>query len=468
MLHSMRHGPLSYRRSREPARLKRWKYVTLIAGFKTSEGVVMCADSQQTLGIPLPDEDYAEYRTYISKIEPQRTGLYDVVIGGAGDGALVDGFVDTLVDQIQTWPPNLSEAAIKEAVRSIVINYHAQEVAVSPGAEASKRIQFLMCLREHSNGAKQIHLLEIRSTAVRRIETYSLIGWEEGIYTHDIERHYRDNQSNLYSILLGIHLFLLAKKTSVNIGGETKIVVASSSGMVTLDPQSVAELDQRVSAFDMLLDELRLQLSDTTFPPDEFEDGLKEFSRTVLLMHLHNIMYVSQRKLALLEADPNAPDDPYLAIPSFETLFSNDRVSLLCANSEHVYNLASISRDLAVNTGYVIAATSDTYSEGLIELTQKDRIADLLKGITVAGKRATEILETLNAQGVALIPYDKSAEITRLFATEVISPFLQIDSELARLPDKATRKIRAALESVRASLLRAYARRAVPRGDDQD
>jgi hypothetical protein len=464
MLHSVRHEPRSYKRHRKPAGLKRWKYVTLIAGFRTAEGVVICADSQQTLGIPLPSDEYAEYRTYINKIEPQHTGFYDVVIGGAGGGNLVDGFAEILTDQIQTWPSGIDDATLKETIRGLVIDYHAHEVSVAPGD--CKSIQFLLCIRDRTDPAGHIHLLEIRETAIRRVNTYSLLGWEEGIYTHDIERHYRDNQSNLYSILLGIHLFLLAKKTSVNIGGETKIVVVSSSGMVTLDPQSVAELDQRVSAFDMLLDELRLQLSDTTFPPDEFEDGLKEFSRTVLLMHLHNIMYVSQRKLALLKADPNAPDDPYLAIPPFETLFAKDRVSLLCANSEHVYNLASISRDLAVNTRDVIAATGDTYSEGLIELTQKDRIADLLKGIAVAGKRATEILETLNAQGVALIPYDKSAEITRLFATEVVSPFLQIDSELARLPDKATRKIRAALESVRASLLRAYARRAMPRGDE--
>jgi len=70
--------------------------VTLIAGIRCAEGVVLCADSQETLDIP----ERGQYRVQVEKIRPQDVGEYQIVVGGSGDGPLVDGFTDAFVEDV--------------------------------------------------------------------------------------------------------------------------------------------------------------------------------------------------------------------------------------------------------------------------------------------------------------------------------------------------------------------------------
>lgn len=136
--------------------------MTLIAGFKTSEGVVICADSQETLALPLPGNNWAEYRVSVDKIAPQRIGNYDFIIGGAGDGPLADGFAEALVDQIETWEPGYEGGTLKDKIRKVVLDYHGHEVALCPVAE--RDIHFLVCLKQANNPAADVHLwvIEVR------------------------------------------------------------------------------------------------------------------------------------------------------------------------------------------------------------------------------------------------------------------------------------------------------------------
>lgn len=94
MLHNKRHKPPLH--SKPTGRRRRSKRVTLIAAFRTSEGVVICAE---TLGNPTP-QGYENYRCSVNKLQPQTDGAYQWVCGGSGDGDLVDDFVDRLKDEI--------------------------------------------------------------------------------------------------------------------------------------------------------------------------------------------------------------------------------------------------------------------------------------------------------------------------------------------------------------------------------
>lgn len=125
-----------------------------------------------------------------------------------------------------------------------------------------------------------------RGTAIKRVDTYALIGWEEGIYRHDIDRHYRDNEKNLFSMLVGVHVLLLARDTSNHVGGPVKIVVASRDGFRSIAREDAAELEKRVADFDIKLDALRLRVSDTAIPLPEFNQTLSDFQQSVLDLRL--------------------------------------------------------------------------------------------------------------------------------------------------------------------------------------
>lgn len=123
MPHNLRHEPRPRKPYPKSTRLGKWKDVTLIAAFKCSDGVVVCADSQETLGLPLPSDDYAGYRVNVDKIEPRQIGHYEVTIGGAGHGPLVEGFTEALADQIETWPDSLDSGGLKARLRTVLLDY---------------------------------------------------------------------------------------------------------------------------------------------------------------------------------------------------------------------------------------------------------------------------------------------------------------------------------------------------------
>ena len=170
------------------------KRVTLIAAFRCDGGVILCADSQETVG---------DYRVNVKKIEPAATGVYRAVIGGAGHGPLIDGFAERLRDELATWTGGLKPPDLKRNIRKLLLDYHRNEVAVTPIKRKDKEIRFIICIRDASTG--YVHLWETRGPTLKTIERFSLIGFEDAIYTHEVDRLYRSNAPILRCILLGIH-----------------------------------------------------------------------------------------------------------------------------------------------------------------------------------------------------------------------------------------------------------------------
>src|SRR5258707_433136 len=124
-------------------RFRRRRRVTLIAGIRCVEGFVLCADSQETVNVP----DRGEYRVQVNKISPQDAGAYQVVVGGSGDGPLVDGFTDSFVDEAASWQANLTAPEIKNKIKTLLHNYHRNEVALSAAFDDDKHLSFIICVK---------------------------------------------------------------------------------------------------------------------------------------------------------------------------------------------------------------------------------------------------------------------------------------------------------------------------------
>jgi hypothetical protein len=63
--------------------------MTLIAAFRTKEGVAICADSQETT----TNEQGHDYRRTVQKIAPITAGNYQIAIAGSGDAEVIESFI---------------------------------------------------------------------------------------------------------------------------------------------------------------------------------------------------------------------------------------------------------------------------------------------------------------------------------------------------------------------------------------
>lgn len=302
--------------------------MTLIAGIRCAGGVVLCADSQETIDVP----DRGQYRVQVNKIAPQDAGYYEVVIGGSGDAALVDGFTDSFVEHVSDWQELLSGSEIKSKIRTLLHDYHRNEVALSAAFDDDKYLTFLICLKPKTGN--MVHLWKALGPTIREVNDLTLLGWEEPMYWREASRLYSADLRLSEGILLGVHLFSSAKETSNVISGNTRIIVVRESGMYVMAEAEVEELEQRVKLFADMSDTLLLAMPDVTVTPEELEEYLNAFKTAAT--HLHDQFFVAihqlqaQRFLALPEDAfkhegdsaelTRLIDDPYIQMPTLERL----------------------------------------------------------------------------------------------------------------------------------------------------
>jgi 20S proteasome alpha/beta subunit len=304
--------------------------MTLIAAFRCHEGVVICADSQETRG---------DYIVAVDKIKPREAGEYDLVVGGSGNVApLVDGLADAVERNVKRWTAGLNEEEAGLQIERTLLAYHTRHVNQYPDIPENKRLVFIICVRDRNSG--RVYLWKTDATTLKRVEDYTLLGWNDELYEHELKRLYTENASALRCIMLGIHLFLLAKATTLYIGGDTQIIFMRDTGAwpadylratepvmsmgLVLPAERVRVLEARMDKIGKLTAELLLTCPDTTIKTTEFTDRLVRFMEEVVrqrneyvneafeVIHEHSVsghgIYPFQTSppegIALEEADP--------------------------------------------------------------------------------------------------------------------------------------------------------------------
>jgi len=149
--------------------------MTLIASLRCSEGAVVCADSQETVG---------NYRVTRQKLEPFTAGNFEFVVAGSGeDGDLIDAVVQRFKDNLpSTTLTTLPE--LKDFFREELLEFNKQEAAVLP--KKYRRMKFVIAAR--SQDPPSFDLWETSSSRLIRIDKWSLIGREEEIYKRAVGR----------------------------------------------------------------------------------------------------------------------------------------------------------------------------------------------------------------------------------------------------------------------------------------
>jgi len=124
--------------------LRKRKRLTLIAAFRCEvgglPGVIVCADSQETVG---------DYKVTVDKIKPRDAGRYDLIIGGSGNVApLIDGLADAIERNIKKWDAGLDEESGRQQLERVLLAYHARHVQLYQAEIEDKQLRFVVCLRD--------------------------------------------------------------------------------------------------------------------------------------------------------------------------------------------------------------------------------------------------------------------------------------------------------------------------------
>jgi hypothetical protein len=276
MLHNTRHKPLPckpYPRSKRPGKRRR---VTLIAAFRckieNEEGVIICADSQESFG---------DYRVTVDKIKPRDANLYDLCFGGAGQiGDLIDALGNAIEREIKRWKKAYSEDEARVLLENEILLFNSRQVEAYPAQPEDKVIQFIICLRDKASHA--IYLWKVSGSTIEPIVDHDLIGWGEPFYKYEAKRLYRNVTNAPTAIAAGLHLLTFGKGTATSIDKPFRVIGVSPTQGMWFEPEDTIEkLETKVSGVNETVSRLITLAPDVNTSEEAFKKALELFEQEI-------------------------------------------------------------------------------------------------------------------------------------------------------------------------------------------
>lgn len=251
-------------------RLPKEKLMTIAAAFYCTDGLVLCADTQETI------IGYAKVNT--QKMSQLETPFFTVVFTGAGDSGLIDMTVQ-LMEQALTLNKQLSGAwEIEETLRESLVSTFNRHVAPwSQFAEAERPITPDLLIGLQFPAATLLY--RAGGTTLRRVYESQCVGTGVVLAKSIMAKMFQPGFSIAQGWLIALYTLYQAKTWVDGCGGNSDIVLLSNRDRkITRIPTSdITEMEQHFSAFDVYMRPVFLSAADRNVPHDQFEEQIKRF-----------------------------------------------------------------------------------------------------------------------------------------------------------------------------------------------
>jgi hypothetical protein len=200
-------------------RLGSHKIVTIGAGVVATDGIVLAADSQETL------DDYL--KLFKPKVIELPTGSSDLkcVIVGSGDGPFIDQITEKITSLLSVIDPYLENA--KETVQQAITDVCHQVFPFY--AEGSRPQAHLLIGIRASDG---LGLFDSVVPMLKNADPCTFIGFGRDLAAYKAKQLMHPQISTAIAAPLTAYILDIVKKNVERCGGETKMIVMTQEGSV--------------------------------------------------------------------------------------------------------------------------------------------------------------------------------------------------------------------------------------------
>jgi 20S proteasome alpha/beta subunit len=275
------------------------RYMTYIAAFHCQNGIVMCADTQETRG---------EYKNYVEKIEIIEDLSYPLAIGGAGVDDIIKPFMQEVTDRVKESKPK-KKSELKEVIRSAIKEVYEKDVPVLVVKKQHLTPHFLIAAKPSDD---ELCIFPVIGRRLYGEVRKAIIGYPSSYNNGLLDRLYRNDLPMQQAVMLATYLVSQSKKFDDGVGGDTQVVIVRDNGAWIDDPQYVKQSEVFIGQFLQLIDELFLNCVDSSIPPSSvFPQKLEEFGDRVKKLRYDALVYAAARTLNRTFRDPTYKGDPY-------------------------------------------------------------------------------------------------------------------------------------------------------------
>lgn len=250
--------------------------MTIAAGLLCDEGVVLCADTQETIpGYVKTDTE--KMRTFLRPI-------YNISFTGAGDSDLIEMTIEeidrrlTLENPTALWP---ILKAIKDALADVFKKRIGPYGVFSP--ETRPEIPTLLIVIQFSAATL---LYKASGTKLRRLHESDCIGMGVILGKSLIGQLFDPKISLTQSGLIAVYIFNQVKRWVDTCGGKSDILLIFNrdKNIIRIPTDKVEELEKHFDEFSLRVRPVLMAAADATVPHSEYEKAMHQFAIDVLAL----------------------------------------------------------------------------------------------------------------------------------------------------------------------------------------
>ena len=260
--------------------------MTVAAGFVVENGIVLCADSQETAG----DFKFPVEKVITQRITSGVNSVLEVAIAGSGYGPLVDMAsqrIARVIVGIDRRPYGYEE--IEERMGEILNELYEKQFKLYPVEQQETIIDLLVAVKNRGDNVLPLEdepiLFHTSATTISRVADYRIIGSGRAAQ-YQIQNLYGRHISTWKANLLAMYLLSVNKSVLTSVGGKSRVITIYSSDK-QMGVASQLEIGEAEKLFDELSIEWRflLDIANSEAGEHEFTYNLDMFSKRLVEIH---------------------------------------------------------------------------------------------------------------------------------------------------------------------------------------
>jgi 20S proteasome alpha/beta subunit len=286
--------------------------MSYIVAYHCQTGIVMCADTQETVG---------DNKRYVEKISIVEDRSYPLAIGGAGYGPLIDAAIQEIIDRAKESKPK-TKSELRSLLKASLAEVHEKDVPALAVPPKHRSPELLVAAKPAED---DFCIFFTKGRRVLDEPRMAIIGYATAYNADLLKRLHRDSLSMQQAVMLGVYLVSQSKKLDEGVGGETRVALVVENHASIDDPKYIANSEERVQDFLKLIDELFFDCIDMSVPPKQIPEKLAAFTEKVNQLRENYLRFTAARMLNRTFHEQGYKGDAYPKIfPGAKTTLKSD------------------------------------------------------------------------------------------------------------------------------------------------
>ena len=273
--------------------------MTYISAFECEGGIVMCADTQETI-----DEE----KQYSEKLYAPENLSYPIAVGGAGLEEPIEAFSLELFERVEKEKPETAQQ-LRDVIKSSIEKIFNDDARISAWPESYRTTQCVVAAKP-TNDVFSIFKVTGKRVSYRKKEPV-IIGYATATNKALMARMYREGLPMQQAVMLAIYLLSQSKTKDNGVGGDPRVVIVRDNGAWIDDPEYLKSSEIQVGKFLRLIDRLFLASVDISKAPSEFRLDLQRFATELVQLRQDYFNESAARSLNRSFFEKGFRGDPY-------------------------------------------------------------------------------------------------------------------------------------------------------------